>query len=265
VALTVADIERWSAEAVRQVFHAAGARGQATLDASRELSSLSVFDTWDGATAEARKHANATIRQDLDAHGNESMAVARAAGKAADDIEHVQSELRALRNDATSLHMTIDAASSTIVPAERMPPMEAMIAEMQLQPRLDKIMAEANAVDTELAAAINMAEGNTPAPAGPHENRPEIRDALSRPLPEDPKQFADLWKQLTPEEKDWLYSRDHNIGNHPGMPWDPSDPADTNNLHLGRDHYNKMHLPELQANAQANVDRLQAQFDALAK
>jgi hypothetical protein len=71
---------------VREVFHAAGARGNATLEASRQLSSLTVFDTWEGATAEARKHSNASIRQDLDAHGNESIAVAKAAGKAADDI-----------------------------------------------------------------------------------------------------------------------------------------------------------------------------------
>jgi hypothetical protein len=265
VALTIADIDRWSAESVREVFHAAGARAQATLEASRQLSSLEVFDTWEGATAEARKHTNATIRQDLDAHGNESMAVARAAGKAADDIEHVQAELRTLRHDAAEMDMTIDPVSNTLVPTSRCLPTQALIAEMQLQPRLDKILAEANAVDTELAAAINMAEGNVPTPAGPHENRPEIRDALSKPLPDDPKQFGDLWKQLTPEEKDWLYSRDHNIGNHPGMPWDPSDPQDPNNFHLGRDHYNQLHLPELQANAQANVDRLQARFDALAK
>ena len=109
--LTVADIDRWSAEAVREVFHAANARGNATLEASRQLSSLAVFDTWEGATAEARKHINASIRQDLDAHGNESLAVATAAGKAANDIEHVQSELRTLRHDATELHMTIDPLS----------------------------------------------------------------------------------------------------------------------------------------------------------
>jgi hypothetical protein len=54
------------------------------------------MDHYDGLTAEARRHANAWIRQDLDAHGNEALAVARAAGKAADDIEHVQSELRTL-------------------------------------------------------------------------------------------------------------------------------------------------------------------------
>ena len=52
--LTVADIDRWSAEAVREVFHAGTARGQATLEASRQLSALSVFDSWEGATAEAR-------------------------------------------------------------------------------------------------------------------------------------------------------------------------------------------------------------------
>ena len=75
--LTVADIDRWSAEAVRDVFHAGTARGQATLEASRQLSTLSVFDSWEGATAEARRHTNASIRQDLNDHGNESLMVAK--------------------------------------------------------------------------------------------------------------------------------------------------------------------------------------------
>jgi hypothetical protein len=254
--LTVADVERWNAGAVRDVFHAATARGNATLEASRQLSTLAVFDTWEGLTAEARKHTNASIRQDLDAHGNESLAVAQAAGKAADDVEKVQSELRTLQHDAGALHMSIDPVSNKIVPAEKMPPMEALIAEMQLQPRLDKILAEANAVDTELAAAINMADGDTPVPQGPHENRPDIQKALDQPLPTDPKQFADLWNQLTPDEKDWLYSQDHDIGNHDGMPWDPAD-------HLGKDHYNRMHLPELLQQTQADVDDKQHSLNDL--
>jgi Alpha/beta hydrolase len=165
VTLTVADIDRWSAEAVREVFGAANARGQATLDASRQLSGLSVFDTWEGATAEARKHTNASIRQDLDAHGYEALAVARAADQAADGIEHVQSELRTLRHDADELHMRIDALTNTVVPTSGCLPTEALIAEIQLQPRLDAIVAEANAIDQELAAAINMAEGDAPIPA----------------------------------------------------------------------------------------------------
>ena len=122
-------------------------------------------------------------------------------------------------------------------------PTEALIAEMQLQPRLDTIVAEANSADQELAHAINMADGDRPIPPGPHDNRPLIQDALSTPLPDDPKQFNELWNQLTPEEKDWLYSQDHDIGNHAGMPWDPPD-------HLGKDHYNRLHLAELEQQSQ---------------
>ena len=167
--LTVADIDRWNAGAVREVFQAANARGQATLEASRQLSTLSVFDTWEGATAEARKHVNAGIRQDLDAHGNEALAVARAADQAADGIEHVQSDLRTLRHDAAELHMAIDATTNTLVPTADCLPVEALLAETQLQPRLDALLAEANAVDQELAAAINMADGDVAIPpdAGP--------------------------------------------------------------------------------------------------
>ncbi|EUA20383.1 hypothetical protein I553_9274 [Mycobacterium xenopi 4042] len=36
---------------LREVFHVATARGQATLDVSRQLGSLAVFDTWEGQTA----------------------------------------------------------------------------------------------------------------------------------------------------------------------------------------------------------------------
>jgi len=257
-ALTVADIDRWNAEAVREVFHATAARGQATLEAARQLDSMAVFDTWQGATAQARRHAGASIRLDLDAHGNESLAVARAAVKAADDITHVQSALNTLRRDAAELEMTIDRASNTVAPSSNFsgPPMAALIAEMQLQRRLDAIVAEADSTDRELAGAIDMADGDRPVPPGPHDNRPRIQDALSRPLPDDPRQFNALWNQLSREEKDWLYNRDHSVGNHPGMSWDPPD-------HLGKDHYNRLHLADLELQSRADVDRIQHNIEAL--
>ena len=71
--LPVADIDRWNAESVRAVFHAADARGHTTLEASRQLGTLSVFDTWEGATAEARVHI-------------ESLALGRDAEAASDAI-----------------------------------------------------------------------------------------------------------------------------------------------------------------------------------
>jgi hypothetical protein len=257
-ALTVADIDRWSADAVREVFHAAVARGKATLEAARQLDSLSVFDTWQGATAQARRHAGASIRLDLDAHGNESLAVARAAGKAADDIADVQSALNTLRRDAAELEMTIDRATNTVLPISNFsgPPMAALIAELQLQHRLDAIVAEADSADRELASAIDMADGDRPAPSGPHDSRPRIQEALSGPLPEDPNQFNALWNQLSREEKDWLYNQDHSVGNHPGMPWDPAD-------HLGKDHYNRLHLAELELRSRSDVNEIQHSIDAL--
>jgi hypothetical protein len=48
----------------------------------------------------------------------------------------------------------------------------------------------------------------------------------------------------------------------PGMPWDPSDPADPNNFHLGKDHYNRLHLPELEQ-THADIDRMQHSLDEL--
>ena len=242
ITLTVADVDRWSAAAVREVFHAAIARSEATLEVARQLDSLSVFDSWQGSTALARRHATAAIRLDLDAHGNESLAVARAAAKAADGIAHVQSALSTLRRDAAALQMVVDGATNTVAARTDFdgPPVAALIAEMQLQRQLDAIMAEADSTDCELAAAIDMADGDLSIPPGPHDNRPQIQVALSKPLPDDPKEFTTLWNQLCAEEKDWLYDRDHNVGNHSGMPWDPPD-------NLGKDHYNRMHLAELQA------------------
>nr|WP_225346147.1 alpha/beta hydrolase [Mycobacterium intracellulare] len=67
------------------------------------------------------------------------------------------------------------------------------------------------------------------------------------PLPDDPNQFAQVWNSLTQEQKDAEYDRDHFIGNHGGMPF------------TDRDHYNRMHLDELQRSNQADLDRLRAE------
>lgn len=95
-----------------------------------------------------------------------------------------------------------------------------------------------------------MADGDAPTPRGPHDNRPEIQKALSQPLPTDPKQLHDLWDTLTPEEKDWLYSQNHNVGNDNGMATDD------------RDHYNKLNLADqlhTATAAAAQADALKAQ------
>jgi len=262
--LTVADIERWNSDAVRDVFHAATARAQSTQTASRELGALAVFDNWEGEASTAARHAIAQTRQDLDAHGNEALVVGRAARQAADDIDTVQAQLRDLKNRAADAGLEVDPVSNRIVP---MPHSTHGRREMQqkippLQAQLDRIVAKANDVDRTLATAINMADGDQPIPPQPHDNRPEIQDALSRPLPQDPKQFSELWDKLTDEEKDYLYNQDHSVGNHPGMPWGYTDAQGV--YHRGKDYYNRMHLSELQSSAQSEVDALRGAHPAWA-
>ncbi|BBX97430.1 alpha/beta hydrolase family protein [Mycobacterium lacus] len=197
--LTVADIDRWNAQAVREVFHAAKARAEVTLEVSRQLATLSIFANSGGKTAEAAAHHNAGIRRDLDAHGNEALAVARAADKAADGIVKVQSELAALRKDAAAAELTVDALTNQVVPIPGLRYTEAQWARMlarqaELQADLDAIVAEANAVDEELASAVGMATGDVPIPAeaGP----PVGREGLT------PTQLAsDANEELLREER----------------------------------------------------------------
>jgi hypothetical protein len=209
--LSVADVDRWNAEAVREVFHAAVARSRSAFGASRKLASLSQFATWQGTTRDAAAQQNAAIRQDLDAYGNEALAVALAARKAADEIEKVKADLTKLRADAAGADLEVGAASGQMMAIAESRYTAAEWARMrewrtELQTRLNAIVAEANSVDRQLAAAITMADGDVAC----------AQQAVTAPLPQDPKQFNDLWNSLTPQEKDRLYSRDHNIGNHPG-------------------------------------------------
>jgi hypothetical protein len=69
-------------------------------------------------------------------------------------------------------------------------------------------------------------------------------------LPDDPKQFAQVWSSLTPEQKDAEYQHNPYIGNHNGMPA------------VDRDHYNRLTLATELNGAQAaaaQADELKAQ------
>jgi hypothetical protein len=151
-----------------------------------------------------------------------------------------------LRADAAAAELAVDAAIGQVVAVAEWAGTQEWRTELQTQ--LNAIVAEANTVDRELATAITMADGGTP----------EAHRAVPQSLPQDLKRFNDLWNTLTSVEKDWLYSQDHYIGNHPGMPWDPTD-------HRGKDYYNRLHLSELHHQGQADVDRLQHRVDELVR
>lgn len=196
--LSVADIQQWSAEAVREVFHAAQQRGQAADDASAGLAELKVFQTWHGDTAEAAKHALAATRRDLDSHGEEAIAVAHAAKTAADRIEAVQAKLRSLIAEAHEHGLTVNSQTSKVeFGPDITDPTDALVHALDLQQRLDEILREADAIDDTLANAINMADGDAPIPTipGPSQNA-EARlqnqiDAFQRLFGRPPSSTAD--------------------------------------------------------------------------
>ncbi len=249
--VSVEDIDRWDAGDVREVFNATRSRAEAAFEAADGIAELPAFGTWGGEAAEAAKESIGQTRKDLDAHGQEALAVAKAARKAADDVESIKSNLALLRFDAADAGFGIDPIGNQVLPG---PALEANMVEMlaaeatrqELQARLAAILAEAASVDQELARAIGMATGTTPIPDGPHTNDPVHQDILSRPLPEDPQDFADAWDKLEPVERDWLFEQDPFIGNHDGMPF------------VDRHNYNEKHLSQLEQSTQAELDRLRS-------
>ncbi|WP_431240431.1 alpha/beta hydrolase [Mycolicibacterium aichiense] len=212
--LTVADIQLWDAEAVREVFHAAWARSAATTQAGQALDQLPAFQTWGGVAADAARDAIGKTRVDLDAHAQEALAVAQAAQKAAQDIEKVKTDLRDLTADVESHGLEIDPHSNTVVkgPGFRGSAHELADRIAGYQTRLNAIIAEADATDAELAAAIHMADGKTPIPQATPTPPPPSESTSA----EDVKKW---WNSLTPEQRE-AEMRDNPdaIGNLNGIP-----------------------------------------------
>lgn len=212
--LNVADIERWDPEAVREVFRAASARSGAATEAARAAEQLPAFQSWGGVAADAAREAIGRTRADLDAHAKEALAVAQAAQKAAQDIEKVKIELRALQDDAADAGLAVDPATSTVVkgPGFRGTAAELATKIAALQTRLNAIIAGANGVDAELAAAINMADGRLPIP----DAVPTAPPPAESTKPEDVNRW---WNSLTPEQQQAeLRDNPEFIGNLNGIP-----------------------------------------------
>jgi hypothetical protein len=133
---------------------------EAAFEAADDIATVPAFGSWGGDAAEAAKQASEQLRKDLDVHGSEALAVAKAAQRAADDMEQVKSDLAQLEADAADDGFEVDRASSTVMPGPAMQGnmIDLIAAEAkreELQARLNAILWEAARVDEELARAIN--------------------------------------------------------------------------------------------------------------
>ena len=247
MSLTLQELLGWP----REIQDLAGATREAAANHSNSANfyrSLTKFSSWQGDGADAAKAA-------MEAAAGEHDATAESLGKgaavmdhAADEAEGVANTIKSILNDAAARPaVEINPSTNQVISPDTRYMTEEYAKQVaakvtDLQERIAAALAAGEAVDADLASAIKTATGaDDPMPG---DSRPEIHDALSKPLPEDPKQFTDLWNKLTDEEKEWLYQRDHFIGNHPGMPF------------IDKNRFNERHLPELTAIKQAEIDRL---------
>ena len=206
--LTPADIDRWDPADLQAVSHAATARAEAAHVTSMAMTQLPAVAAWDGAAGDAARAAIRGTRLALDAHAEEARAVARAADEAADDVAHLQAQLRRLDDDAQSAGLMIDRDSGTVLPGGRLRGTAGQFAAEAgpLMVRLEWIVAQVNIVDTTLEQVILMADAALPMPSIPVGTV-------------DPVDTAIWWQSLSMMAKNQLL--EHNpeeLGNRVGIP-----------------------------------------------
>ncbi|QZH66434.1 alpha/beta hydrolase [Mycolicibacterium farcinogenes] len=245
--LTLADIERWDASTLREVATALGKRGASTNDVRSGLTKLPLIESWQGSGGDAARASLDKLSAYLASHGEEMARVSSATRSSADEIEGVKSALHRIYEDARNEGFSIDPVSGEVTATDQSKVGDPVYALQQadLEVRIKDLLVAADEADDGLAKAITDAGGHS---AGT--DPPDVRDALTKPVPDDPNQFHDFWEGLTPEERDALYQRDPTIANHNGMPG------------VDQDYYNRQtldrELPRAQA-AQDRVDALKAQ------
>ena len=201
--LTLADIQRWDASAIRDVSSALAKRGASADEVKVGLGKLPLITSWQGSGGDAARASLDKLSAYLSAHGEEMARVSSATSNGADEIEAVKATLQRINGDAVREGFHIDAATGEVTPLNTQLAGDPIYAMQQadLENRIKALLAAANAADADLARAITTA-GDDAAHSGQPETRPDVLDALSKPLPQDAKQFNDLWDKLTPEEKD---------------------------------------------------------------
>ncbi|NOP97429.1 MULTISPECIES: alpha/beta hydrolase [Mycolicibacterium] len=245
--LTLADIERWDASTLREVATALGKRGASANDVRSGLTKLPLIASWQGGGGDAARASLDKLSAYLASHGEEMARVSSATRSSADEIEGVKSALHRIYEDARNEGFSIDPVSGEVTATDQSKVGDPVYALQQagLEVRIKDLLVAADEADDGLAKAITDAGGHS---AGT--DPPDVRDALAKPVPDDPNQFHDYWEGLTPEERDALYQRDPTIANHNGMPG------------VDQDYYNRQtldrELPRAQA-AQDRVDALKAQ------
>lgn len=176
--LTVSTILKWDSAAIYDVFRIAKDRENtfANFGANLQRTQNTVAD-WSGEAGEAFHDAMGRRRADIDADGHESAKVAKAVARAEHDVENVRNRMKTVVNYLQQRHVDVaDDGTLKIQPGwENNPDVKKTLAQQAKTGNgltVAEIMADADRVDEELAAAMRAAVGD------------EQLDENGRPLPD---------------------------------------------------------------------------------
>lgn len=243
-------------------FHAAG-RSTAEADATFAQARSRFDAAWNHQDGDHPINASAEVQRVTKALGAQSVqlpkigadleniaaSLAEAQKTAAGQIGTLEAQLKGL-DDMIAEAVEIEETHPELSAADR-DALNAYITSLEddairdTKAALGQLQATRDTYSNTLQKALGTLRSDGYDPAGIRAQEGPLSPAPA--LPDDPNQFAQVWNSLTQEQKDAEYDRDHFIGNHGGMPF------------TDRDHYNRMHLDELQRSNQADLDRLRAQ------
>lgn len=224
--VTLADIERWDPAAITAVFDAAIRRAHGTHTAAAAITELMRLLSFGGDAAAAAHAATGHTALILDDHADSCAAVGRAAEQAAEEVAVIKRRLQAMRDAARENHLAIDETLGSALPPSDLADIPAgrrqavVDAAVLLTESLQRLLADAERADEDLAAAIRAADGDL--------GSAQVDAQLSHRPPEmphlpasdtHPGAVAAWWHALTPGQQDRLKQWSPNrLRNLDGIP-----------------------------------------------
>jgi Alpha/beta hydrolase len=210
MSLTIEDVQRWDPAAVRAVGDAARTRAQTSIAVA---DSLPTFPEWTGPGSEEAKQAVETTRNALMRDADAALAAARSADSAAVNVAIVKDNLQQVLNMARDCGMVVDPVAGTVRPA--VPSMvtsnDWRNAEVLAQ-ALQRVLAQANTVDRQLAVAMDQADDVLDVP-------PQARPIPLPPAGAGVEGVEQWWKSLTQKDRERLVvEHPAELGNLNGIP-----------------------------------------------
>lgn len=229
MSLTIADVQRWDPGAVRAVGDAARTRAQTSTDTAN---SLPKFPDWTGPGSEEAKAAIEKSRQALMRDADAATRAARSADAAAVNVQIVKDNLRHILDIARECGLVVDPVSGDVRPAmgQMARPNDWNNAKIVAE-ALQQVLAQANTVDGELAAAMDQADDVVDVP-------PEARPIPLPPAGASADEVEQWWKSLSQKDRERLVAEHPaELGNLNGI---PAAARDTINQQVLNDDLNRI-------------------------